>query len=569
MRAGLVAGLLLASLAGPYPGADAAATKLVVTKLTDDAPNGCKKNDCSLREAILRANATKEVETIVLLGGTHDLTIAGEDENGSLTGDLDILRPVKIRGKPGTSVIRQTTTDRVLHVLDKGALNLKGVEVTGGDVLSGNGGGILATQDRPVTLRNSAVTLNDAQADGGGIWTRGSLTLTDSVVSDNVAGGGGGGIFAQEEDVTLNRSSVHDNVAEAFFGVGGGGVFVRGPGHLRVADSTVADNAVTGSGLGGGIYLEGGGGQPEDGMGLTLERSTVSGNDALSGGGLYLDRNPTQAVPLEMVNSTISGNSATSFGGGIRCSCPDDPDAGVPPARLTHMTITANTADSDNNSGSPSGGGIESAQGFGGTPVEVRASIVADNFDAGQTDQDCANDPFTTLGANVVTQASCLSPAADPTDSVVATASLGALNDNGGYSHTHAVGDGGPAEDVFGGAGCGGTDQRGVPRPGGDECDSGAYERAYCHGVFANIVGTTGPDVLVGTSGSDGILGLGGKDVIDGGEGDDAICGGSGNDRLFGGDDDDILDGGPGKKDKCFGGAGTDTFIKCEKKKQD
>ncbi len=58
---------------------------------------------------------------------------------------------------------------------------------------------------------------------------------------------------------------------------------------------------------------------------------------------------------------------------------------------------------------------------------------------------------------------------------------LGPLQDNGGPTHTHL-----PAEDSVAvdnsqvqAAACPATDQRGVPRPIGLGCDTGAVERGY------------------------------------------------------------------------------------------
>jgi Ca2+-binding RTX toxin-like protein len=145
---------------------------------------------------------------------------------------------------------------------------------------------------------------------------------------------------------------------------------------------------------------------------------------------------------------------------------------------------------------------------------------------------------------------------------------LGPLRDNGGPTETHAIGAGSPAldrhdDDTL----CGGTDQRGVPRPTGEDCDSGSYERVLCGVLPVDIVGTTGADAIAGTPNADSVLGLGGNDSISGGDGDDQLCGGDGRDRLSGGSGADRLDGGA-QKDKCVGGPNKDRFVSCEKRKQ-
>lgn len=138
-RLGLMGVLLVAAVA--VPASPAAADDLVVTRIDDPVPDGCAPGDCSLREAVIAANADPGPDTI-LLPATLTLSIEGDSENGSLTDDLDILSPVTIRGAGHqVTTIRQTASDRVLHVGFDGVLLLSGVTVTGGD--AGVGGGIL------------------------------------------------------------------------------------------------------------------------------------------------------------------------------------------------------------------------------------------------------------------------------------------------------------------------------------------------------------------------------------------------------------------------------------------
>ncbi len=96
-----------------------------------------------------------------------------------------------------------------------------------------------------------------------------------------------------------------------------------------------------------------------------------------------------------------------------------------------------------------------------------------------------------------------------------------------------------------------------------------AAPTAWCGGKVANIVGTTGADVLTGTPGDDVIQAFGGNDVVYGKGGNDLICGGHGNDRLYGGDGADRiyafngadrLEGGKGP-DVLFGGPGKDVLL--------
>jgi Ca2+-binding RTX toxin-like protein len=226
------------------------------------------------------------------------------------------------------------------------------------------------------------------------------------------------------------------------------------------------------------------------------------------------------------------------------------------------VTVANNTADSDNATGGDGGGVAQ---------LEMSTVTAAGSILAGNSDQSSAPDCFGTVGSagyNVVGSTAGCAFAPQATDATGVDAKLAALADNGGMTMTHALGKDSPALDrrPKGDPGCGGTDQRGVPRPQRGGCDSGAYELALCQKVTVNRVGTSGNDVVTGTGAKDGILALGGKDKLKGKAGPDGLCGGPGKDTLRGGGGKDRLDGGPGK-DTCVGQAGKDKAKACEKEK--
>ena len=100
------------------PGLTAAATFVVTKETDDDGP--CAPDDCSVREAVLAANALPGPDLVILPGGTHRLTIVGlTGENGSLSGDLDIHDALEIRGDPMVPTILQSTVgnERVIQAI--------------------------------------------------------------------------------------------------------------------------------------------------------------------------------------------------------------------------------------------------------------------------------------------------------------------------------------------------------------------------------------------------------------------------------------------------------------------
>ena len=95
---GLLAGCL-AAVALLATASAASAKTYRPTRTDDPVPNGCKAKDCSLREAVIAANASGPAATIVLRPGKrYVLTRKGAGENAALTGDLD-LHVLRHRGQ--------------------------------------------------------------------------------------------------------------------------------------------------------------------------------------------------------------------------------------------------------------------------------------------------------------------------------------------------------------------------------------------------------------------------------------------------------------------------------------
>lgn len=175
---------------------------------------------------------------------------------------------------------------------------------------------------------------------------------------------------------------------------------------------------------------------------MTATNSTVDGNTANEGGGLYLDAGPT----VRLRYSTLSGNSASSSGGGVYVFGADS-------------TLIAQSS-------------IVALQTLGADCV---------NYNGWAT--------LTSQGYNIESATSCgFTGAGDQQNVTAATLKLKALADTGGATLTRALGADSVALDKIpaGTNDCGGdisSDQRGIARPqdwGDDEtpdhCDVGAWE---------------------------------------------------------------------------------------------
>jgi CSLREA domain-containing protein len=224
-----------------------------VTK-TADTNDGACNSDCSLREAIVAANAGlpapvyKNIITFDV-DGTFTLTQAGADENAALTGDLDISADVILLGNgPERTIIDGGGIDRVFHVANGAGAVIQNVTIQNGQV-NGPGGGILNDGSR-LTLVNSVVRNNlvSPNNDGAGVANlNGAITqISNSTLGpDNVSSDQGGGLFNQDSTVTLDNSTVSGNS-----GAAGGGIFNTGTTSSTVSASTIVGNSAA---SGGGI----------------------------------------------------------------------------------------------------------------------------------------------------------------------------------------------------------------------------------------------------------------------------------------------------------------------------
>ena len=91
---------------------------------TDDSATatGCTSapNDCSIRGAIIAANANPGPDVINLPAGNYILTLTGTNEDAAATGDLDITDSsgalTMAGAEAATTVIDGNGTDRVFHI---------------------------------------------------------------------------------------------------------------------------------------------------------------------------------------------------------------------------------------------------------------------------------------------------------------------------------------------------------------------------------------------------------------------------------------------------------------------
>jgi hypothetical protein len=384
-------------------------------KVTSTANDGAG----SLRQAILGANSHPGADTIPLeVSGTIELQDPLQiifdpvSISGPGAGQLEIRRV----GSAAFPVFAFTSSD---------PSSLSGLTVSNGRALSSGGftiGGGIRNSEGELTLTGVTVKGSEAVADGdvdraegGGIYSEGPLTLRDSFITENIA--------RAEDGTSITLAA-------------GGGV--------AAFDS------------------------------LTVERSTISGNEAeATGGSVASAQGGGLLTPDETLIelSTISDNSVNSEDGATQTRAVGGGLTAFE-ANLTGTTLTGNAATS---SGLAFGANLDAFM-----TVVVRNSIVSSPQGGAES---CSGETISG-GYNLDADGSCEFEAGSDLNGVAAGLDP-VLEDNGGPTPTHALLEGSIAIDRGNSFGAS-TDQRGLPRPsdfpaisnkeGGDGSDIGAFE---------------------------------------------------------------------------------------------
>ena len=427
---------LAAALLTP-PWASAATIKVTATA---DEFGDIDSTGCALREAVQTANTNTEfadcvrkgsggADTIVLQGGVTYTRTRGsiqDADDTNVEADIDVA----------TGRLTIEVRGEGMATIDAGDL---------GRVIDAQPGAILHASR--IVVQNGTVLGNYPIGVGIRVRSGARLTLRSSSIHENNLStpcGCGGGILT-EGNTTLTNVDVTQNR-------GGGILFADG--ELAVSRSTITGNSAF---YGSGVYLAGGSDGEADSA--TLTQTTISGNEGAvpyaDGGGIYVQA--SEEDRLRATNVTISGNRVDDSGGGVY------QHSGT--LQLNAATVTDNTADADEN-GAGFGGGIAGTV----SPVIYRNSIVAGNHDL----DDCYD------GGPPAHNLVGIGTGCDETGSNVTTTTepfpdFGLLATNGGPTETHALLVGNSAIGKAGRKSSPSLDQRGVRRD--RRPDIGAYER--------------------------------------------------------------------------------------------
>ena len=389
----------------------------------------------------------------------------------------------------------------------------------GSVIFDGNGSTRLFTVNSGASLELIGLTLQNGNsiADGGAIYSSGTVTITASTLSGNSAGSdeSGGAIDSDGGTLTITASTLSGNSATQ------GGAIDNDGGTVTITASTLSGNSATQGGAidndGGTVTItastlsgnsaSNGGAIDNDGGTINISYTTFSGNAADNdiavdegvgrGGAIYSKDNSILNISYSTFSNNIAG-PVTGWGGAIFFS---SSGTGVGVFTADNSTFYQNRA------GGPGGAGWGGALYFSSTSgnstdatitnstfsenrsntfgdsinrpyegaVTIATTILVDSSET--TPPNCSGSSTVSLGYNLSNDASCgLNGIGDVQNS--ANVNLGPLADNGGPTQTMLPQTGSDAIDTADCALSSATDQRGADRPDAPAttCDKGAVE---------------------------------------------------------------------------------------------
>lgn len=536
----LLSGLCL--FASSFASRAGVVTNLTQTNLTIALTNGGPVTFAASGTLILS-------KTIVI---TNDTTIDGAGFTVTLSG-TNAVRVFLVTNN-ATLTLRNLVIANGRSTNGAGIFNASGtVNISFCNLVLNNAFGVPANDGRNGTGPNNGGNGgNGTPALGGGIYNRGTVTLSRVTLFGNIAAGSNGGQGGDGGDDSAFGGNGGDggngssgsggaiyneatgivfatNCTFQFNAAGGGDGGLGGLGGTGPFPGLPGDGGVGGAGAGGGIYnlgqviinnstfitnLANGGNSSHAGA------DKNGANGGVANGGAIFNRGT-----VTMTNSTLTqnftsggnggdvftgnfidgGNGGSAIGGAIH----NDSNS----VFIVNCTLATNSAaggsggisgftDNNGSTGASLGGNIYRKTGT----VFVRNSILAKGTGPNSTGV------ITDGGYNLSSDST---PAflGSSTSRNNQNPKLASLAQNGGISPTLALLPGSPAIDKADPNLCFGTDQRGVARPQGNACDIGAFEWVPTFSISGKITdGTNGVAGVVvmafNTTSTNGVLSI-------------------------------------------------------------
>lgn len=260
-------------------------------------------SSCTLRQAIDSANSDSAQGNCTAGNGTDTIVFASALANSTIAlqgSQLLIDSNVTLSGSGQT--IDAGGNSRVMAIDTSNAVTsvtLSNLSLTGGNYARGAGLSVYAGEGGGGGYRHADRHGNKPAAP----TAPADVTLYRVTISNSTSGVGAGGVYIDGQNVAIEQSTVSGNTLTATRNYGAGGVYITGSSSVTITDSTISGNRASGSQsyLAGGVYV-----WHSD---LTVTNSTITGNTANGmddlAGAMSL-ANASGAV----YDSTISGNQA-------------------------------------------------------------------------------------------------------------------------------------------------------------------------------------------------------------------------------------------------------------------
>ncbi len=294
--------------------------------LANDSQGGQLSFNCGANPHTIPVSAEHSLQSQILIDGGGRITLDAQDQARFFVINQDgpdgrtevTLRGITLtRGNSGAAPFGGAILSNPNTVLSLDNVTIRN------SLASVSGGAIASFQNTTLLVRNSRFAGNLA-ANGGAIATRATVTISNSVFSNNNASSGeGGAIQSYERDLDVEGSIFTGNGAAA-----GGAIFKRDA-ELVISESSFAANSAAQSGgavhvvaaarepqlvtsqfrdnsagdAGGGLFTE---------SGATLAFVSFGGNSAIRGGAVWVNRGFFSALA-----SSFHDNLARDAGGAI------------------------------------------------------------------------------------------------------------------------------------------------------------------------------------------------------------------------------------------------------------
>jgi CSLREA domain-containing protein len=312
---------------------------------------------CTLRAAIMEANALPGPDTINVPAGTHVLTA---NRPVAITSDVTLV------GASARDTIISTTSDRVFTIAANGSLDMTGITIRGAADGAPSASGGIDNQGRLV-LKSVQLLRNGVGRGGGGLNTTGTAILENVLLEgnrafDTLAGGacptilGVGGGISNSGDLTLTNVTLSNN----FAGVRGGAISSSGVATLTnvsMVNNTapvesgcpprpVHRNSIAGSVRARNVIIMAPGGNNCEGAIESLGNNIENGNSCGLTGPNDLFNTDPRLAPLQnnggLTDTVALLPDSPAIDRGADAGCPATDQRGVPRPLDGNLDGTAN-----------------------------------------------------------------------------------------------------------------------------------------------------------------------------------------------------------------------------------